>query len=700
MTTTITVDGRGLTARPGETILEACLGAGIYIPHLCFHRDLHAAGVCRLCVVEIDGREGLATSCSTPAEPGMVISTTSDLVTRVRRLSAELMLANHPADCSSCPVYLNCELQSLMQYLEFTDARIRKRVNLTSPMESNPLVVHDMVRCILCGRCVRACSELRGVNALAFVHKGDNQMVGTPNGESLAEAGCKFCGACVEVCPTGAIRDQVGMFKKYTNRRAALVPCRETCPAGIDVPRYIRMVKNGDPGSAAAVVREKAPFPGTLGCVCDHPCEHDCRRGDVNEPVAIRSIKRYAAEHDDGLWKARGYRKPSTGKKVAVVGAGPAGLTAAYYLAKSGHAVGVFERLPLPGGQLRVGIPSYRLPRETVDAEIEHVVSMGVQVECGVEIASAGELRSRGYDAVLVAVGTHKGVKLRLPGADLDGVLLGTEFLSAANLGAPVKVGGRVVVLGGGSVAFDCAGVAKRLGAEEVTLACLEPRDAMRAGEDEVCEALEYGACLLNSHTFDEIVGKDGAVAGVACRTVATCAFSEEGVPDICVEQDSEIMIAADTVIFAIGQRPDLNAEFGLELDRAGRVVVDPADGCRAGVPGVFAAGDAVTGTASVVAAIAGGRRAAREIDLYLGGDGIIDEELTPSLEKNAWLGREEGWAAQARCPDDALESARCLQCDLRLDIAPRRFWGEYVAAKTTPAKTGHAAAAAHEGEA
>jgi NADPH-dependent glutamate synthase beta subunit-like oxidoreductase/NAD-dependent dihydropyrimidine dehydrogenase PreA subunit len=611
----------------------------------------------------------------------MVISTVSERVKGVRRLAAELLLTNHPAECTSCPVYLKCELQSLMQYLEFTDSRIRKRVNLTAPIDGEPLVVHDMVRCVLCGRCVRACEELRGVRAITFVRKGGNLMVGTPNGESLAGAGCKFCGACIEVCPTGSIRDQSNVFAKYKNKRAALVPCRETCPAGIDIPRYVRFVKEGAHGAATAVVREKVPFPGTLGHVCDHPCEYDCRRGQVNESVAIRDIKRYAAERDDGVWEARGYRRAPTGKRVAVVGSGPAGLTAAYYLAKSGHQVSVFERLALPGGMLRVGIPTYRLPREVLDAEIAHVESVGVEIRCSAQVESVEQLRNQGFDAVLVAAGTHQGIRLPIPGRELDGVLLSTDLLREAALGAPVTLGERVVVLGGGPVAFDCAGVARRLGAKEVTVACLEPRDAMRASEEDVRRALDEGAVLCNAFTFDEIVGEKGRVSGVRCRRVTACTFDENGVPAICVEEDSEVTIPADSVIFAVGQRPDLPESFGVKLGRDGRVVVEGADRSGTDVPGVFAAGDAVTGTVSVVTAIAGGRRAARDIDLFLGGDGIIDEVLAPVTVKDPWIGREEGFAAKPRGAGEEDEAARCLQCDLRLELAPRRFWGDYAAA-------------------
>ena len=678
----ITVDGQLIEAGEDQSILEAALDAGVYIPHICAHRDLHPAGVCRLCVVEVEGTEGLVTSCNTLAEDGMVVSTGTDQVKQVRRLAAELLLANHPAECTSCPVYLNCELQSLMQYLEFTDARIRKRVNFTSPVDSNPLIVHDMVRCVLCGRCVRACTELRGVSAITFVKKGDNYMIGTPHGESLAEAGCKFCGACVEVCPTGSIRDQLKVFAKYKNKKAALVPCREACPAGIDIPRYVRFVKQGEEGSATAVVREKVPFPGTLGHVCDHPCEFDCRRGEVNESVAIKSIKRYATEHDDGAWKERGYRKAPTGKRVAVVGAGPAGLSAAYYLAKSGHQVTVFEKQGQPGGQLRVGIPTYRLPREVVDEEIDHIQSVGLEIRCATEVASAPALKDEGYDAVLVAVGTHEGVRLPIPGADLPDVLLNTEFLRKANLGEPVSVGERVVVLGGGSVAFDCAGWARRLGAKEVTLICLEPRDAMKATVEDIDEALEESCLLQNACTFDEITQEGGKVTGVRCRRVVACTFDENGVPDICVEEDSEFVVPADTVIFAVGQRPALGEGFGVTLGRGKRVVVDEESGVETDTPGVFAAGDAVSGTVSVVTAIAAGRRAASAIDRYLGGDGVIDEQLVPLVANDPFIGREEGYAAKGRCDDESVEAERCLQCDLRLEIAPTRFWGEYKSGK------------------
>ncbi len=368
---------------------------------------------------------------------------------------------------------------------------------------------------------------------------------------------------------------------------------------------------------------------------------------------------------------------------MAVVGSGPAGLTAAYYLAKSGHQVTVFEKLRQPGGMLRVGIPTYRLPRKVLDEEIAHIESAGVDIMCGQEIASVNALVDEGYDAVLVGIGAHRGVKLPIPGSDLPDVLLGTDFLAGASTGKPAEVGERVAVLGGGSVAFDCAGVVRRLSAKEVSLICLEPRDAMRATKEEIDQALEEGCVLHNAYTFDEITQEQGKVTGVRCRKVSSCVFDADGVPDICLAEDGDLFVPAQTVIFAVGQRPALAEHFGLILGRGNRIVVtQDGHGCATETPGIFAAGDAVTGTVSVVAAIAGGRRAARAIDQYLGGDGVIEETLAPGTITDPLLGRDEGYAARGRCPDEPQEAGRCLQCDLRLEITREKFWGEYRSAK------------------
>jgi len=369
-----------------------------------------------------------------------------------------------------------------------------------------------------------------------------------------------------------------------------------------------------------------------------------------------------------------------------VVGSGPAGLTAAYYLAKQGHAVTVLEALSEPGGMMRVGIPGYRLPLEVLNAEIEEIRQVGVDIKTDCRVASADQLLGSGYDAVLVTVGAHQGIKLPTPGSNQEGILINSEFLRLAALGTPQSVGERVVVLGGGNVAFDCAGVAKRLGAKEVHVVCLEAREEMRASAEEILEALEEGTQIHPSVNVNEIEGQDGKVSGLRCVQVRSFSFDPTGQAVLDVIPDSEFTLMADTLIMAVGQRPELTEAFGLPLQRGNRVVVDEITLATA-KPGVYAAGDAVYGTKSVIAAIAAGRTAAISMDRYLGGTGQIEEVLAPLAEPNPCLGQVEGFALAGRCKasKDGLdsegaheESSRCLQCDMRLEIAEQKFWSSY----------------------
>jgi formate dehydrogenase (NADP+) beta subunit len=549
------------------------------------------------------------------------------------------------------------------------------------------------------GDLVRACRELRGVRVLDYDKLNGETVISTDRGLPLADAGCRFCGACVEVCPTGALRYQEGVLPVAVTRKEALVPCRATCPAGIDIPRYIRLIREGKPALAAAVIREKVPFPLILGHVCNNLCETACGRKAVNESISIRGLKRFAAEHDDGQWKQRARQLPSTGKRVAVVGSGPAGLTAAYYLAKQGHAVTVFEALPFPGGMLRFGIPEYRLPAEVVAGEIQEIEKLGVEIRTGASVDHLDSLLGD-HHAVLVAVGAQQGVKLPIPGADLDDVWVNIDFLREVRLGNRITVGNRVVVLGGGNVAFDCARVARRLGAGEVHIACLESREKMTASPEEIAQGEEEGIRIHPSKTFVEITGEEGHVTGVRCLDVASFAFDENGKTNIDVLDGSEQVLPADTVIFAVGQRPGQGDSFDLPAGGGNRIAVDP-DTLASRREAVFAAGDIVTGTISVIEAIASGRRAAVAIDRYLGGNGIIDEKLAPLDAPSAWIGREEGFAQLHRCGiatagaalritnfdevDHCIdaetarqESRRCLQCDLRTMITEKKFWGDF----------------------
>lgn len=694
----ITIDGKRLDVPDNKNVLDCALENGIYIPHLCHHKDLSPLGSCRMCVVEVEGQEGVTTSCTLKAKDGMQIRTKSPELERLRMLALELLLTGHPEDCSTCPKYGNCELQTLIQYIGPKTGRMKMRTKGFRTQEENPLIVHDMNRCVLCGRCVRACNELRGVKVLQYQKKEMETYVGTLHNKLLKDADCRFCGACVEVCPTGTIRDK--LIRTDVKREDAIVPCKSACPAHTDVPRYIRHVKNGEFDEAAAVIREKVPFPKALGYICNHVCELECKRKEVNAAMSIRNIKRYAAEHDTGsLWKGKGKQLPDTGKKVCVVGAGPAGLTAAYYLRKQGHDVTVKEALPSVGGMMAYGIPSYRLPSSVVEGEVDVMREQGVKIEVNTKVEKPAELLNE-YDAVLMAIGGHKGVRLPMEGNELDGVLLNADFLRNARMEKETGMGKRVIVLGGGNVAFDCARTAKRLGAEEIHLACLEARDVMTADEEEITQAQEEGIFVHPAQTFERITGTDH-VTGVDFMNVKSFTFDENRRAIIEKEEGSEHHIDGDTVIFAVGQRPDITEEAGLELGRGNSIVVkDIEQDKTTSVEGIFAAGDAIYGTKSVVMAIESGREAASQIDKYLGGDGDISEVLAPVQSKDPYIGECPGFGYQERrepavdpaeerkdnfrlfdhgiC-DSAIcaEAGRCLQCDLRLQISRPVLWGD-----------------------
>jgi formate dehydrogenase (NADP+) beta subunit len=696
----VTIDGIRLEVPDNKNILDSALEAGIYIPHLCHHPDLSELGSCGLCIVEVEGEENAIPSCTLKAKEGLNISTNSEKVSKLRTLALELLLAGHPEDCSTCPKYGNCELQTLIQYIGANNARMRTRIKGFKNEDRNPLFIHDMNRCVLCGRCVRACAELRGVGILQYNKKDMESYIGTLHNKLLKEADCRFCGACAEVCPTGTIRDKAQILSSNASKEEALVPCRTACPAGTDVPRYIRYVNEGKNAEATAVIREKAPFPLTLGYICSHVCEAACRRNKINDPLSIRNIKRYAAEHDDKeIWRDRGKQLPHTGKRIAVVGAGPTGLTAAYYLRKQGHDITIKEALPKPGGMLQYGIPSYRLPRQIVEKESAVIFEQGVKLETGVRVEKPNNLLRQGYDAVLLAIGTHKGNKLPIAGNELPGVLINTDFLRAASMGERTGIGKKVIVLGGGNVAFDCARTAKRLGADEVHLACLESKENMPADREEIEQSEEEGIFIHPSKTFEKILGTNH-VLGVLFHSIDSLSFDENHRPVIVKKEKSEQIIYADTVIFAVGQRPDITEEAGIKLDRGNRIVVKEGS-LETPVTGIFAAGDAIYGTNSVIQAIASGRKAAQEIDRFLGGNGDIAEVLAPVETPNPWIGRIEGFGYLERvnsavnnpservkgfeqidygiCDQEICnETKRCLQCDLRLEISKPRVWADF----------------------
>ena len=700
-TVRLTIDGKTIETGADKTILQAALDNGIYIPHLCSHDNLHPTGSCRMCVVGQEGVDGVVTSCVTRCREGMVIHTKDELAEKIRKLSCDFMFKTHPSECTGCPKYGKCQLASISQYVGDTGRKLKANTISVKADTENPIILHEMYRCILCGRCVRACAELRGVGAIKFAKVDGRERV-VIDGDSLKNANCRFCTACVEVCPTGSIREHPEIADKLTGktREEGYVPCRNECPAHVDVPRYIRFINRGDYASANATVREKVPFPHSLGYICVHNCESACKHAYLNEPVSIRNLKRYAAEHDDGDWKSRSFHKPPTGKKIAVIGGGPG--------AKLGHSVTVFEGQEKLGGQLRYGIPGYRLPREVVDREIADILEAGdITVRTKTFVENAPALLNQGFDAVFAANGTHEGARLPIPGNDLEGVQVNAQFLRDFEEGT-AGVGERVVILGGGNVAIDCAGAAFRLGAKTVDMACLEAYDAMTATVEERTWAEEEGVRLHNSKTFPAILGEDGHVTGVQIQSVGNFR-KENGRMVFDKLEGTEEVLPCDTVIFATGQRPTIPMEpevFGLALTH-GNYIATTGEHGETSVPGVWAAGDVVTGTRSVIAAIGFAREVISAIDRYLGGDGNIEEHLAPEQFRNPEIGVIEGFGDLPRTAPRVVpvperveqwrncgpmdqgfdedmaqsEARRCLQCDLRCDLAPQKFWNDYEAA-------------------
>lgn len=450
---------------------------------------------------------------------------------------------------------------------------------------------------------------------------------------------CTACGECTKVCPIDVpnqfdegLRDRKAAFKLYPQAmpsafaidKRGTAPCKATCPAHVSIQGYIALMNQGKYREAIEVFKEAHPFPAICGRVCHHPCEGVCTRGDVESPLAIQYLHRFLADVDQ---KSGDAYVPEVDErreeKIAIIGSGPAGLSTAYFLARRGYGVSVFEKLPVAGGMMAVGIPEYRLPRDILAAEIGVIEKMGVEIKTGVQFGqdiTLDSLNADGFKAVFLATGLHKSRRLNVEGEDLPGTVEGVEFLRNVALANAPQLGKKVVVIGGGNVAIDVALTAKRVGADDITLVCLEKREEMPAWDYEVEDALEEGITIMNGLGPKRFLEREGNLSGVEFMT-CTSVFDDQGRFNPSYDETDLSTLEGDTVIVAIGQAADLSfaEKDGIQVGPRGGLKADPVT-LETPLPGVFAGGDVFYGPKSVVEAVESGKEAAESIHRYLNG--------------------------------------------------------------------------------
>jgi len=533
-------------------------------------------------------------------------------------------------------------------------------------------------------------------------------------GRTVMEA--SLCGLG-QTCPKPALSTLKYFAKEYEDHirehrcpgaaceAMVISACQHACPAGIDVPNYVAAISESRYADAVEIIRERNPFPAVCGRICIHPCETKCRRGELDAPVAIRQLKRYAS---DWYFKNIGTeREPfpvTESQKVAVVGAGPAGLSCGYYLARAGYPVEVFESQPVAGGMLGIALPEFRLPRRVIDEEVRYIQNCGVTIHYNTPIdarRTINDLMKEGFSAVFIAAGAQSSIRLRIPGEEenLEGLYNGLQFLTEVRTtpSARSKLSGKALVVGGGNVAFDAARTALRVGASEVQIFYRRTIQEMPAWAQDVEEAVEEGIVIHPMWAPREIHGKEGVVTGMTFARSKTV-WETDGKAHLSIDENTLQTVDADTVIIAIGQAPDasfLSEDSRIERSLWGSLEVD-ANRLATNVPGVFSGGDFITGPSTVIQAIASGRRAALAIDKYLKGDTariqIVDEKS--ALQSGAGLALDEEKAEDKprEAPDVEppetrtgdfrevekglsedqahREARRCLRCDLEKELS------------------------------
>ena len=500
---------------------------------------------------------------------------------------------------------------------------------------------------------------------------------------------CTGCGECAKVCPIEfpnewdvGTKTRKAIYRPFPQAvpitycidpRYDRGPCVQTCPAGTNVQGYVSLVKSGRYQEAVKLIMERLPLPGTLGRVCPAPCEQVCRRGEVDAAVAIRDLKRFAADQVD-LSELPPPEIEDRPEKIAVIGSGPAGLTVAYYLRLKGYQVTIFETLPVLGGMLRVGIPDYRLPPEVLDREIKNILRLGIETRTGKRLGkdfTLDDLKKEGFSAVFLGIGAHGSLKMNIPSEqEFEGVLDAVEFLRQVNSGERRKPGEQVVVVGGGNVAIDAARTALRLGCERVTVVYRRSREEMPAYPEEIEGALAEGVKIHYLTAPLRVLGTDGKVSGFECLKTELGPPDESGRRRPLPVEGSEFVIPCDAVIPAIGQQPEVDWAVDtatLNLTRRNTLVVNPHT-MQTTVADVFAAGDAVSGPATVVEAVAAGHKAVEAIHRYINGEDLdryAEELASREPPGQEWSEVPEGLLreSRARLPHlDPQESASSFQ--------------------------------------
>ncbi len=511
-------------------------------------------------------------------------------------------------------------------------------------------------------------SEVKGITRDADGHFHANVKRKARYVDEVACTGCQQCEtACTVAVPDQFNADLVArraayiafpqaVPKKAVIERQGSSPCTFACPAGIEAHGYVSLIRSGEYEKAHRLVLDATPLVGTLGRACYAPCESECTRGSLEGTLPIRRLKRFISDHhvESGAGLGIEVAAPN-GRRVAVVGSGPAGLTAAWQLARKGYAVKIYEAAPEPGGFLRLAIPSYRLPVEVVERDIQNVRDLGVEIVTNTPVRDLAALKSEGYDAVLVATGTPRSTGLGVPGEDRLGVLAATDFLRRVKLGETVDLTGkRVVVVGGGNVAMDASRVARRLGATSVTVAYRRSRAEMPAHHVEADDAEKEGVQFAFQVAPVEVTGDAaGAVNGLRCVRMALGEPDASGRRSPTPIKGSEHVLPCDVIIAAIGMTPD-TAAFASQIgvERRGTLRADPKT-LQTDVPYIFAAGDVVNGATDITRAVGEGRRAAHMIDRWLTG-GILDgfDLRLPVVDKEQVLARQKTYTLRPATPE------------------------------------------------